>query len=229
MLQEILQSARDQGANLAGWAALDRGELALYSLLPASETKLYQSALVVGKSHQPSILGDYSTLPSLEYDREYRKLNDELLHLVTSLEKSLREQNVPALAVHPSTTLDTVHHRGLISHRALAQRAGLGVRGRNNLLVTVAYRSHIRLATLLTALEVPSAPPVVFPYPCWECDECHRACPVGALGDHPGDFRLDRCLTHLERVHRTELSPQICGICMAVCPGMEPQPSRPAL
>jgi len=120
-----------------------------------------------------------------------------------------------------SQTVDPTHQRGLVSHRSLAERAGLGIRGRNNLLVTVAHRSRIRLASLLTELPVPHLPQVCWPVPCSECEVCRKACPAGAIGRQTEDFRLDLCLMYLDRIHKEEYAPHICGICLAVCPGIE--------
>ncbi len=222
MLNDLLELARQQGADMVGWAALDRGELALYSLLPPAEARRYRSALVVAKHHDTRVFKHPHRLPNESYDADYRRMNAELSELMLSLEAFLKTLKVACRAVNPSQTLDAGSQRGLISHRALAQRAGLGVRGRNNLLVTILHRSQVRLASLLTEFEVPRLPKIIWPYPCAECDQCRKACPAGALGQNPEDFRLDLCLAHLDSIAAQNLSPRICGICMAVCPGIEP-------
>lgn len=225
MMERVLKLARQSGADLAGWAAIDRGELELYSLLSPEDAKRYRSALVVAMSHQPEAFVDPPALPTEAYDQDYRRLNAELNKLVSALESFLNEEGITCRAVPSSQTLDTMHQRGLVSHRALAQRAGLGVRGRNNLLVTLPHRSHLRLASVLTKMRVPHAPEMIVPYPCVECNKCREVCPARALGENPTDFRLDLCLAHLEKIHKKPLSPQICGICQAVCPGMELRPN----
>jgi len=221
VINTLLRIAEEQGADLADWAALDRGELALYSLLNQEEALRYHSALVVSKNHHPDALNNLTGTPTEAYDRDYRRLNCELYNMVHYLEGFLRARGIACLAVSPSETSDTVHQRGLISHRSLAERAGLGVRGRNNLLVTFPYRSRLRLATLLTELQIPHTPKRIWPYPCGECDQCLDVCPAGALGRLPEDFRIDLCMEHLERVKVEGLSPQICGACLAVCPDFE--------
>ena len=221
MVEKALALARECGADLAGWAALDHGELQLYSLLNAREADLFRSALVVAKVHDSSVLDNPLDLPTKAYDQDYRRLNSTLAELLKGLETQLRREGIQCLAVVPSETLDGERHRGLVSHRALAQRAGLGVRGRNNLLVTPQFRSRVRLAAILTELRVPRRPELMVPYPCVRCNRCGDACPTGALGENPSDYRLDRCLAHLESIPSSEISSQICGICLAVCPGLD--------
>jgi len=221
MVEKMLALARDRGADLAGWAALDRGELHLYSLLNASEADHFRSALVVAKTHDASVLDNPLALPTKAYDQDYRRLNSTLDELVRGMEAQLRREGIHCLAVVASETLDTVRQRGLVSHRALAQRAGLGVRGRNNLLVTPQFRARVRLAAILTELRVPRVPEMMVPYPCVQCNRCRDACPSGALGENPADYRLDRCLARLESIQSSEMSSRICGICLAVCPGLD--------
>jgi len=222
MVEKMLELARECGADLAGWAALDRGELHLYSLLGMPESDQFRSALVVARAHDSSVLENPLALPTKAYDQDYRRLNSSLDELVKGMEAHLRREGIHSLAVVPSETLDTVRQRGLISHRALAQRAGLGVRGRNNLLVTPQFRSHVRLAAILTELRVPRVPELIVPYPCVQCNRCREACPSAALGENPTDYRPDRCLAHLEKIQSSEMSSRICGICLAVCPGLDP-------
>ena len=221
MVEKMLALARERGADLTAWAALDHGELHLYSLLNAQAADQFRSALVVSKAHNASVLEKPLALPSRAYEQDYRRLNITLDELVKGLETLLRREGIHCVAVVASETVDAVRQRGLISHRALAQRAGLGVRGRHNLLITPQFRSGIRLAAILTELRVPRMPELMVPYPCVKCNRCREACPAGALGERATDYRLDRCLSHLEKIHSAELPPQICGICLAVCPGLE--------
>jgi Pyruvate/2-oxoacid:ferredoxin oxidoreductase delta subunit len=74
---------------------------------------------------------------------------------------------------------------------------------------------------MLTELTVPRLPKLVWPIPCAGCEICRKSCPAGAIGHKTEDFRLDLCLMYLDRIHKEGMSPQICGICLAVCPGIE--------
>jgi epoxyqueuosine reductase QueG len=218
MIEALLRRAMEGGADLAGWAAFDRGELALYSLLDAEQAQRYHSAFVITKSHIPEVLKGLDGVPTQRYDQDYRRLNVELYDLARSLESFLKSRGIAARAVHPSETLDTRTQRGLVSHKALAERAGLGIRGRNNLLVTYPYHSGVRLCSVLTELKVPQLSRPVWPNPCADCDNCFQVCPVKAVGDTSEQYQLDLCLAHLEDVQTDAISKQICGACLAACP-----------
>ena len=218
MVETLLRLAMEKGADLAGWATLDRGELALYSLLDTDQANRFCSAFVIVKSHNPDVLKGLRGTPTEAYDQDYRRLNSELVELVQFFEIYLTGKGIACLAVNPSETLDYHSQRGLVSHRALAERAGIGMRGRNNLLVTYPYHSGVRICSLLTELHIPRISKPVWPHPCAECHDCLKACPVRAIGESPEEFRIDLCLMHLEKVSTPEISPQICGACLAACP-----------
>ena len=62
-----------------------------------------------------------------------------------------------------------------------AHLAGLGVIGRNNLLVTPEFGTRVRLRGIFMEAELSPTGPIDFD-PCNSCDRpCHRACPRGAF------------------------------------------------
>jgi len=106
--------------------------------------------------------------------------------------------------------------------------AGLGVIGRNNLLVTPEYGPRVRLRALVTEAELPASPVMEENPFCEGCDRCIRACPVGALNG--GHYDRERCLT--SPLHRRRLSPYgeiWCDRCAASCPVGEPAPGDDTL
>ena len=70
--------------------------------------------------------------------------------------------------------------------------AGLGVMGRNNLLITPEYGPHVRLRGLLVNLPLPGTGPLEGFDPCKGCDApCLAACPQEAFGS--GFYERERC------------------------------------
>lgn len=130
----------------------------------------------------------------------------------------------------PRLRADHPDHRfaGFADHSPIdeidaAVLAGLGVRGRNHLLLTERYSSYVFLAEIVTDLPIPSTrtafPPTALC--CHGCDACLAWCPkvkadgvcLSALTQKKGE------LTEAERAVLTDF-PSVwgCDICQEVCP-----------
>jgi epoxyqueuosine reductase QueG len=72
--------------------------------------------------------------------------------------------------------------RNYVPHRELALRAGLGVIGKNFLLITPQFGPRIQLTTVLTTMPLLPDPLLSFD-PCKTCTTCVDHCPTGALKD----------------------------------------------
>ena len=105
-----------------------------------------------------------------------------------------------------------------IAELQAAAHAGLGVIGRNSLLLTEPYSSYVFLGELITTAELPT---VFYPIkPCSGCGECLRACPMekiggclSALTQKKGD------LTDSEKENLLRFgSVWGCDVCQEVCP-----------
>lgn len=87
-------------------------------------------------------------------------------------------------------------HRGVYLKDA-AVLAGLGVMGKNNLLITPQYGPRVRLRALLLDRFLESTRPLDGFTPCDECDgACMQACPWEAL--HGGSYQRERCWQQME-------------------------------
>ena len=113
-----------------------------------------------------------------------------------------------------------------LPERQAAWRCGMGLRGKNGLVILPPYGSYVFLGTILTdaALDLPKSQPSPG---CMGCGKCLAACPGGALGE--GGVDLSRCLSELtqkkgtltgEETALVEAHPLIwgCDICQKVCP-----------
>jgi epoxyqueuosine reductase QueG len=121
--------------------------------------------------------------------------------------------------VPASPPYDLERNMGDLSHRHAGQLAGIGVFGKNSLLLSPDYGPRIRLTSVITdaALE-PSAPLDVDL--CEDCNICLHGCPVDAL-EGPGIVNKAVCdANHVSVGERLQLadSEQICGVCIRVCP-----------
>ena len=113
-----------------------------------------------------------------------------------------------------------------LPEREAAWLAGIGLRGKNGLLILPPYGTYVFLGTILTgaALDVPERPAAP---DCPGCGACRAACPAGALGEGGPD--VSRCLSELtqkkgalteEETARLRVHPLIwgCDFCQRACP-----------
>ena len=113
-----------------------------------------------------------------------------------------------------------------LAERQAAWRSGIGLRGKNGLVILPPYGSYVFLGTILT--DEPLELPPCTPSPdCVGCGRCLTACPGGALGE--GGVAVSRCLSDLTQ-KKGELTPEEtallkahpliwgCDCCQRVCP-----------
>lgn len=103
--------------------------------------------------------------------------------------------------------------------------AGLGVRGKNTLLISEKYGSYVFIGEIVTSLELDCN--TAIETPCIECGKCIEACPSGALSK--SGFDRAACLSEITQKkgvlsEKEETLMKDCGciwgcdICQDVCP-----------
>lgn len=83
----------------------------------------------------------------------------------------------------------------LVSHKLVAEAAGLGVRGIHRSVIHPKFGSFVLLGTVLIDREVTPYAAKLDYNPCVECKLCVAACPVGAIKSD-GHFDVSACMTH---------------------------------
>lgn len=96
--------------------------------------------------------------------------------------------------------------------------AGLGIIGKNNLLITEKYGPRIRLRAINTDAPFEPDPIIEIRDHCSECDLCVKACPAHALdtGKYDKEACLSYCENNLKQV--SKYSVLWCMECSTVCP-----------
>jgi epoxyqueuosine reductase len=114
---------------------------------------------------------------------------------------------------------------GPVMERWWAERAGLGWRGKNTLLLNKRLGSFLFLGEILVRAELEPDPAGVDH--CGTCTRCIDACPTGAIVA-PRELDARRCISYWTIEHRGELAPEEeesvgdwlfgCDVCQDVCP-----------
>ncbi len=113
-----------------------------------------------------------------------------------------------------------------LPERQAAWRCGIGLRGKNGLVILPPYGSYVFLGTILTDAALALPAPVPSPG-CMGCGRCLSACPGGALGE--GGVETGRCLSQLtqrkgaltaeqEALVRDHCLIWGCDACQLACP-----------
>ncbi len=129
-------------------------------------------------------------------------------------------------AVAPQARFRGVVDTAPIMEREVAERAGIGWRGKNTLLLSRTHGSYFFLACLLADIELPYDEPTGTGH-CGTCTACLDACPTDAFAS-AGVLDARRCISYLTIEHRGEIPPTLqggvgdwlfgCDVCQEVCP-----------
>jgi epoxyqueuosine reductase len=137
----------------------------------------------------------------------------------------LRELLARGRAIEPSFEGRAFTDSAPVLDRYWAERAGLGWRGKNTLVLNKRHGSYLFLGELLVRAELePDQPGMDH---CGSCTRCIDACPTGAIVE-PRVLDARRCISYWTIEHRGELAPDEeralgnwlfgCDVCQDVCP-----------
>ncbi|MBC2165342.1 tRNA epoxyqueuosine(34) reductase QueG [Listeria booriae] len=124
----------------------------------------------------------------------------------------------------PEARFKSMVDTGELSDVAVAERAGIGWRGKNTLLISPEFGSFIYLGEMVTNL--PLAPDKPMGDLCGDCNKCVEACPTGSLLGE-GKMNPKICLSYLSQTkgfldekYRDVLHNRLygCDTCQVVCP-----------
>lgn len=95
--------------------------------------------------------------------------------------------------------------------------AGIGIIGKNNLLITKNYGSQVRLRGLVSTAPLQPGDVIEKNQYCKDCKECINACPADALrGGYNREICLSYNLKHLKKL--SDNTSIWCNICLEQCP-----------
>jgi len=220
----VKKLARSLGADLVGVAQAEAFREAPKGHRPEELLPGAQSVIVMAIHLLDASL---ESAPNREYSVTYSVVNQELNRIAFRVARFLQDKGYRALQVPASPPYDVSRNMGDLSHRHAGYLAGLGVFGKNSLLLSTKFGPRIRLVSVVTDAPLAAGKPLDVDL-CKDCDKCIRACPAGAL---KGERVVDklRCDTHHAEVGKQlqlEDWDQICGVCIRVCPVGQKKPDK---
>lgn len=224
--EELKSSAKNLGIDLFGAADLEKARdfiLAQGGEVIAS----FPKAISIGMRLQDAIIDELFRHedPSViySYGGLYNSVNANLDRATLLISKKIQESGFKAFPIPASQTLNKIKQEGAISHKLVANLAGLGWIGKSCLFVTPEYGPRVRLATILTdaPLKVGSS----IPNGCGNCKECIDVCPPNAFTGVPFDpseprdvrFRAHLCNDYMS-LRSKLIGASLCGLCVYICP-----------
>lgn len=175
----------------------------------------------------------------------YRRLDGLSLRIAALLEER-GERAAPVFGCSPMQLNERGDVAGHLNHIRMAEESGLGIRGRNGLLVNSRYGARLMLGGVVTTAALPelNLPELGEPGCPPGCSICAESCPVGAIDPAGERIAIMRCLNHTSRtplmsktrfvflravrphaaarlMNQTALDEHtlhVCSKCVAVCP-----------
>ena len=183
-------------------------------------TEAFESGVSMAVRLSDAVLEEIEDRPTQLYFHHYRQANVFLDRVAFGLAHLIQKMGYHALPIPASQIIDWENQKGHLSHKKVAQEAGLGWMGRNNLLVNPIHGACVRLVTVLTDLPLSHDTPLE--EGCGECRRCIVVCPAGAIKERQQDFEHLKCFEQLCLFKkRDHIGQYICGVCVKACKGKE--------
>jgi epoxyqueuosine reductase len=150
------------------------------------------------------------------YADEYSSLNDILDDISNNLANRFDGISVPATLHDLARTIEHVtdYYGQTISHRVVAELAGLGWRGKNGLVINERFGCAVRFTSVATTLPLDFANKV--PNSCGSCTACEDVCSFIKHRETLPDYR-ENCRRFIANLRKRGLKKDVCGKCIQAC------------
>jgi epoxyqueuosine reductase len=213
--QKLKEESQRWGGDLFGVADLSHIELETYDLSEGI-LQAFPFGISIGVRLADAVMDSIDDHPTPLYLHHYRQVNYILDRIAFHVAALIQNMGANAIPIAASQIVDWEHQRGHLSHKKVAQAAGLGWLGRNNLLVNPVYGARIRLISILTDLPVQVNTPLE--ETCGTCRQCIAVCPAGAIKEKVEEFDHMGCFEKLKEFRsKYNVGQYICGVCVKAC------------
>lgn len=211
-------TARESGADLCGIASV-----AIFCDAPAGcrPQDIYskcKSVVVYAKRMLPESMYAESCIPYTNLCNFLsRQLDETGIQICEELESmGMGSVTIPSGDPYGYSDKDGEYGQGSISLRHAGYQAGLGVIGKNNLLINMKLGNIIQLGAVLVDTELEPDRPAEYGICPPDCHICTDACPAHALDGQSVNYGLCKAHSLCRNERGFELNK--CNICRKVCP-----------
>lgn len=215
--REIKKIVTEFGADLVGIAPVERFYDAPKGFRPTDILMTAKAVIAYAKRFPDGVFASESPVP---YTFASSVVLQEVFTIAYKLTLRLEDYGVTAVPI-PSEPYEywveeKREGRGIMSLKHIGYLAGLGVLGRNTLLINEHYGNLITLGAVLVDVSF-EGDPIAQYTPCGEnCQACIRSCPSGALDGIAVDQK--KCREKSNVVTLKGYTLYTCNICRKVCP-----------
>ena len=216
--EEIKSLALNLGADKCGIASIDRFYSAPKGFLPTDVYSKCKSVVVFLKTLPSEVIWAENPVPYTHTAHLlYSALDNIGLNLCSHLEKlNINAVPVPTDDPYLFWDADNKHGMGIISLRHAAFNAGLGILGRNTLLINRDLGNMVYIGAIMIDAGI-EADPIFDDFSCPQnCRLCLDACPAEALDGLTVNQKRCREISFVQHVRGWYI--YTCNECRKVCP-----------
>jgi len=151
-----------------------------------------------------------------EYAKEYHRINQVLNRISVSIASHFSGIPLKATIEGVIGNINHVHDYFpmVISHRVVAENAGIGWRGKNQLIIHEKFSCAIRFASVIVNLPLIHDERMVSR--CGDCTACEDACGYIRHRDKLPDYR-ENCRRFILFLKSKGIEKDVCGKCIKAC------------
>jgi epoxyqueuosine reductase len=208
----------ESGADLCGIAPQDRFAKAPKGFSPTDIYKKCKSVIVFANRLPTESVHSQNCIPYTFVNQMIiEKVNNLTLELCLYFQElGINVVPIPSDDPYEYWIPEKLYGRAILSLRHAGFLAGLGVLGKNTLLMNQRYGNMIQLGAILTDLELKGDSIATYEGCTPKCNICIESCPVSALDGETVDQRLCRPLSNSITTKGYIL--KRCNICRISCP-----------
>ena len=145
------------------------------------------------------------------YASEYHRLNSFLNTISTDISDHFDGVAIPATVEGIAVNNVEDYYEMTVSHRVIAENAGLGWRGKNELVINEKFSCALRFASVITSLPLVHAKKAEVS--CGNCKACLEVCSFLRNKDRLKNYR-ESCRRYIVQLG---LKGEVCGRCIKAC------------